>query len=458
VNPSEVNKTDANVRKLATDILAKVDVRKAYADILLDHVLDAFPLSRRDRALLTELTYGTLRWRGRIDAQLEPLLHRGLDDAHPFIRNLLRITLYQIDFLDRIPDYAAVNAAVELAKRHNGGQAARFVNAILRCYLREKASKPPGGDWTSAGVSELSAYWSHPQWLVQQWRGYLGAEELSALLEANNQEATLVLRANSLRTTREDLIGLLRAEGAAAKATPWSPQGIAIGASCAVDQLPGFQEGLFQVQGEASQLVGYLVAPQAGERILDVCAAPGGKSTHLAELTQDRGEIVAADISQAGLRKLQQSAKRLGLHSIRTLVADVSKATAPFGIAYDRILVDAPCSGLGTLRSHPEIKWNRAQKDILRLSRLQQTILTRSAAYLRPGGVLVYSTCTLTAEENEQVVQQFLKNCDRFILEDAASHLPDAAKDLVRDGYFTAWPHRHGTDGFFAARLKRVDA
>jgi 16S rRNA (cytosine967-C5)-methyltransferase len=348
---------------------------------------------------------------------------------------------------------------VDLAKMHNGEQAARFVNAVLRRHLREKENNPstkPGPE--SAAFSDISEHWSHPQWLVRQWSDYLGFGELPALLQANNEQSALVLRVNPLRTTKEGLLELLRREGVQAAPTSWSPQGISISSSSPVDRLPGFQEGLFQVQGEASQLVGYLVAPQAGERILDACAAPGGKATHLAELTGDLGEIIGADISQAGLQKLAENSRRLGLDSIRPVVADASKGTSGLGNLYDRILVDAPCSGLGTLRSHPEIKWNRSQADIQRLSRLQRAILARSADQLKPGGVLVYSTCTLTAAENETVVQRFLENYAEFVLEDATVYLPAAAKGLVHNGYFMAWPHRHGTDGFFAARLKKVDA
>jgi 16S rRNA (cytosine967-C5)-methyltransferase len=361
--------------------------------------------------------------------------------------------------LDRIPDYAAVNAAVALAKAHGGGQAGGFVNAVLRGYLRQKNKELPKPDPETAALSKISEYWSHPQWLVQQWRDALGAGEIEALLQANNAEAALVLRANRLRTSREDLLDLLCREGTEAAPTRWSPQGIAIRSICPVDQLPGFHEGLFQVQGEASQLVSYLLTPGPGERVLDACAAPGGKTTHLAELMQDRGEIIATDISQPGLRKIEENARRLGLNSIRTVFADASKATyASASPPYDRILVDAPCSGLGTLRSHPEIKWNRNPADIQRLSGLQQRILARSAAQLKPGGVLVYSTCTLIRDENQDVVQKFLQNCSKFVLEDAADHLPNAAKSLVKNGYFTAWPHRHGTDGFFAARMRKVNA
>jgi 16S rRNA (cytosine967-C5)-methyltransferase len=386
-------------------------------------------------------------------------MRRPLERAYPFLRNLLRATLYQILFLDRIPDYASVNAAVDLAKLHGGEQAAGFVNAVLRRYLRQKASTElPKPDAQTAALSQISEYWSHPQWLVRHWRDYLRAGELEALLQANNEEANLVLRVNLLRASREKLLELLCREGTEATPTLWSPQGIMVRPSSSIDQLAGFQEGLFQVQGEASQLVSYLLAPQPGERILDACSAPGGKATHLAELTQDDGEIIATDISQPGLNKVEENAKRLKLTSVRTLLRDASTASAGFQDLYDRILVDAPCSGLGTLRSHPEIKWNRSDADIRRLSRLQQTILACTASQLKPGGVLVYSTCTLTADENEQVVQQFLKDCDKFILEDAVDYLPGPAKNLACNGIMKAWPHRHGSDGFFAARLRKVSA
>ncbi len=460
MSASEPKQSDYNVRELATKILVKVETQKAYADILLDHALRSSGLSRRDGALLTELTYGTLRWRGKIDAQIKSLIRLPFENAHPFIRNLLRATLYQIIFLERIPDYASVNAAVMLAKLHKGGKAAGFVNAVLRGYLRQKEKNEPlTPDPETAALNEMSEYWSHPQWLVQRWRDYLGSGEIAALLQANNKAAPLVLRANALKIARKDLLDLLCRGGTEAGPTRWSPQGITIRSGSPIDQLPGFHEGFFQVQGEASQLVSYLLAPLPRERVLDACAAPGGKTTHLAELAQDRGEIIAADISQAGLRRIEENAKRLGLVSIRTYFADASKAPdESSSSSYDRILVDAPCSGLGTLRSHPEIKWNRNQADVKRLSRLQRTILARAAAQLKPGGVLVYSTCTLTAEENEDVVQKFLQNCDTLILENAADHLPEPAKNLVHHGYLMAWPHRHDTDGFFAARLRKVAA
>jgi 16S rRNA (cytosine967-C5)-methyltransferase len=444
------------VRQLAAEILLKVDTRKAYADALLDHTLKSAVIEDRDRALLTEIIYGTLRWRGRLDACVKPWIRRSLGDTDPFIRNLLRLTLYQLIFLDRIPDYAAVNEAVKMAKARAGARAAGFVNGVLRNVLSgQKALIEP--ELRKASVKDFAEYWSHPEWLVERWLEYFGSDEIEALLKANNDEAPLVLRTNSTRVKREALLDLLRSKDIKASACPWSPEGILVQSRVPVDQLPGLTGGLFQIQGEASQLVTYLLRPRPGERILDACAAPGGKATHIAESIGDGGRIVAIDISPQGIKRVEQNARRLGLSSIEAFHADAGRPLSPpLHEPYDRVLVDAPCSGFGTLRSHPEIKWNRSESDIQRLSQLQKKILVRAASYLKPDGVLVYSTCTLIEDENEKVVEDFLENHSTFVLEDPAGYLPNEARSLVRKRYFMALPHRHNTDGFFAARIRKV--
>jgi 16S rRNA (cytosine967-C5)-methyltransferase len=443
-------------RGLVADILVKVETRKAYADVLLDQTLKAKSLSSPDRALLTELTYGTLRWRGRLDAHLAPLLRRPLEKTDPFLKNLLRLSLYQFIFLDRIPDYAAVNEAVELTKSRAGGKAGGFVNGVLRNFLREakQVAKP---DLKESPINAVAEYWSHPDWLVEKWLRYFSTTETEALLQANNQEAPLVLRTNLRHGTREGLLELFQSRNIQASPAPWSPQGITVQSKGLVENLPGFHEGNFQVQGEASQLVAYLLDPQPGERILDACAAPGGKTTQIAELMDDRGVVVATDISAKGLKRLQENAIRLRLESIRAFQADLSKPLSrSFSRPFDRILIDAPCSGFGTLRSHPEIKWNRGEADIKRLSELQEKILVNAASNLKPGGVLVYSTCTLIDDENERVVKTFLQQQKEFVLDGATAYLPQPARSLVRDNYFMALPHKHNTDGFFAARMRKL--
>jgi 16S rRNA (cytosine967-C5)-methyltransferase len=276
-------------------------------------------------------------------------------------------------------------------------------------------------------------------------------------MRANNEKPPLALRVNSLKATRDDLLDRLFRAHLQPTAAPLSPQGVLLPSAGAVENLPGFDEGLFQIQGEASQLVSYLLSPQADERILDACAAPGGKTTHIAELMKDQGELVALDISARGIEKLRQNVQRLGLKAVRVLRADAGEAfTESIAGPYDRILVDAPCSGLGTLRGHPEIKWHREESDVRRLSALQLKILDRVAGYLKPGGILVYSTCTLTRDENERTVNCFLATHPEFELQDAASYLPHQARHMVQEKYFRALPQRDNTDGFFGARLKKV--
>jgi 16S rRNA (cytosine967-C5)-methyltransferase len=447
---------EKSVRQLASEILFKVDTRKAYADILLDQALRTAGLDERDRALLTELTYGTLRWRGAIDGRLSRSLKRAPAEVDAPIRNLLRLTYYQLIYLDRIPPYAAVNEAVELAKAFGGRKAAGFVNGVLRNFLRAPHNQSQIRSDTT--VPSLAVQYSHPEWLVQRWLDDYGADPAQALMRANNERALLILRANALSITRDELIDRLQTAGIEATAASLAPQGILLPAGGVIESLPGFAEGLFQVQGEASQLVSCLLSPLPGERILDACAAPGGKSTYIAELMHDDGEIIAIDISQRGIERIRQNVNRLGPKSVRAVRADVSEPSAELSAApYDRILVDAPCSGLGTLPAHPEIKWNRGENDIRRLSHLQLKILNQVSGYLKQDGILVYSTCTLTVEENERNVESFLAEHAEFELEDAARYLPPKTKHMVRGKYFQALPHRDNTDGFFAARMRKVD-
>jgi 16S rRNA (cytosine967-C5)-methyltransferase len=456
LRPATTFESSGNVRKQAVDILVRVELDRAYTDILLDQVLQRGIISDKDRSLLTEIVYGTLRWRGRIDCHLKQLTRRSFEDTDPFIKNLLRITLYQFSFLDRVPQYAALNEAVNLAKLHAGSRVSGFVNGIFRNFIRtNRTTTSPDPD--SCGVAALAAYWSHPEWLINEWIEYLGRAHVVPLMAANNRQAPLVLRTNVPRTDRVALLRSFETHGIEAVPTTWSPQGIVVHSQVPIERLSGYQEGFFQVQGEASQLITFLLDPHPGEKVLDACAAPGGKATHIAELMDDKGQVTAVDRSPKGVVKIDENAIRLGLKSIHTIKADMTKRVAAAqDTTYDRILVDAPCSGLGTLRSHPEIKWNRGIADVLRLSKLQRKILEHAANYLKPEGVLVYSTCTLTAHENESVVSDFLACHREFVLDDAAPYLPDQAKSLVREKYFMALPHKHDIDGFFSARLRRV--
>lgn len=445
-----------NVRDLACEILLQVDARKAYADILLDRTLRSHPLSDLDRALLTELVYGTLRWRGKIDMELGRHLQRPLEKTDGAVRNLLRLASYQLLFLEKIPDYAAVNEAVELAKSRRGTKAAGFVNGVLRSLLRDE-TRTRAPNPAARSINEIAVEYSHPAWIVRRWVDEFGPDAARDLMRANNQRAPLSLRVNSLRGSREELLQRFAAAGIQAAAGEHSPQAVLVQPAGAVENLPGFFTGSFQVQGEASQLVGFLLAPMPGERVLDACAAPGGKTAHLAELVNDRGELIAVDKSAPGVEKIRQNLARLGIRSVRVMQADAGEDLPGLEPeSCDRILLDAPCSGLGTLRAHPEIKWQRTESDIQRLSRLQAKMLRRAAVYLKPRGVMVYATCTLSRAENERNIEVFLSEQREFELEEAARYLPLQARHMVQGAFYQALPQRDGTDGFFAARLRKA--
>jgi 16S rRNA (cytosine967-C5)-methyltransferase len=297
---------------------------------------------------------------------------------------------------------------------------------------------------------------SHPRWLVEQWIGELGVEEARALLAADNEAAPTVLRVNRLRATRDSLLARLAHAGVEAEPTSFSPDGVRVRSSGDPSALPGYAEGLFALQGEASQLIAWLLGVEPHSQVLDACAAPGGKTTHIAEHLGERGMVVGSDRSRAGLEYLRATARRLGIGGIEVLNADARALPLAANLRFDAALVDAPCSGLGTLRQHPEIRWRRDPAQLPQLIDLQRQLIAGAAARVRPGGALVYATCTLLASENEQVVEDFVAANPDFELEHAAPLLPREARGLVdQHGYLRSWPHRDGLDGFFAARLKR---
>lgn len=440
-------------RALAWQMLRRVEEEGAYAGALLGHAPKADTLPARERALLTRLVYGTLAWQGYLDHILAAFSRRPPAALDAPLRTLLRLALFQICLLTKIPPFAAVNTSVELAKGFRGGAAAGFVNAVLR-RAASAWRDVPFPSRQDHPIEYLSARLSHPRWLVERWVAQYGIDETEQMLRANNESAPTVLRVNRLKSEPAELLAEWRAAQLAAEPCQYSPIGIRITGSGTPDALPGYGSGLFSVQGEASQLVGCLVAARPGERILDVCAAPGGKATHLAELMDNHGEVIAIDTNARGIERVRGMAHRLGLSILHPVAADATTWHPPDG-KFDRIMVDAPCSGLGTLRQHPEIKWRRSAEDIASVAALQRQLLLRSAEWLRPGGVLVYCTCTMSAEENEDVVGDFLRQHPAFAVDDSRPFMPAAATGVIGgDGFLRTFPHRHGLDGFFAVRLK----
>jgi 16S rRNA (cytosine967-C5)-methyltransferase len=430
-----------------------VEEEGAYADALLGHVPEADTLPPRDRALLTRLVYGTLAWQGYLDHILAAFARRPPAKLDAPLRTLLRLALLQICRLTKIPPFAAVNTAVELAKSFRGGAGAGLVNAVLRRAVSGWRDVPfPSRP--DHPIDYLSLRFSHPRWLVERWTARYGVDETEALLRANNESAATVLRVNQLKSAPARILEEWRASQLGAEPCRYSPVGIRMTGGGTPDALPGHADGQFSLQGEASQLVGFLVAPKPGERVLDVCAAPGGKATHLAELMGNEGEVIAVDMNARGIERVRRMAQRLGLSILHPVVADATTWDPPEG-PFDRILIDAPCSGLGTLRQHPEIKWRRTPEDVASLAGLQRTLLLRSAEWLRPGGVLVYATCTLSADENELAIDDFLGHHPTIAVDDARPFMPPTGRELIdRDGFLRTFPHRHGLDGFFAVRLK----
>lgn len=444
----------ANPRALAVDILNRVDEEQAFAEPLLDAVLSSGrPGSDADRGLLTFLVYGTLRMRGLLDFLIDRF-YRGKPHAlQTGIRNILRVALFQARFAEKIPVYAAVDEAVNTTKVLFPGRE-KLVNAILRNSLRGMAGvEYPGLEADPAG--HIAVAHSHPRWLVERWLDGLGFEQTLALCKADNEIPPLALRVNLLKATRQDVMERLARAGHDVRPTGYSPEGIILAKPpVALREMHELTGGLLYVQDEASQLVSRFLAPEKRERVLDLCAGAGGKTTHLAALMENEGEIVAADIQAGKLEALNATARRWGITAVKTAVVDAADAagTASLG-SFDRVLVDAPCSGLGTLRRNPEIRWHLTAQKLGKFPPLQRRILGNAAACVKGGGVLLYSTCTVMPEENEGVVEAFLEGHRDFIPARPPAGFPAGVIDAK--GFLRTFPHHHGTDGFFGALLRR---
>lgn len=445
-------------RDLALRVLNDLSRKPGFSASSLDSLFRSRPpLEERDRALVSQLVQGSVRWRARLDWTVSQASDVSLRKISPAVLNLLRLALYQVLFLDRVPESAAVNEAVKQAKRKHPPYVASFVNAVLRNVCRNKAeiSFPDRG---KAPVDYLSTFYSYPEWLVRKWIREWGMEVAEALLDAQNRFPALTLRANPIRISRDDLILRLSDEGLAAEPTPYSPQGVRLpDFRGRIDQNRSFKDGLFQVQDEAAQVSSLLLFPAAGETVLDLCAGYGGKTSHLAELMGNEGRVIALDMNRTRLVSLATNATRLGVKNTAAVVADASKDLASlFRAGFDRIVVDAPCSGLGVLSRHPDGKWLKKEEDIPRLAQLQKKILRNGCSMLHRGGTLLYVTCTLSKEENEEVVEACLAENKAIRVVDLRDECPHWAKNLIDDrGFLRTFPHLHHMDGFFGALLRK---
>lgn len=431
-------------------MLARVDAGGAFANVALHYALARARFSPEDAALATELVWGTLRYQARLDWTLAVRLRYALDELPPRIRAILRSAVYQLLFLRRVPAHAAVHEAVTLARRHGHAGTARLTNAVLRAVAGGGEQPLPDAQAEPAG--HIAIEHAHPRWLVDRWIARYGAAETIALCSANNTAAPVTARVNTLRTTAADVARELNASGVTVEPT-LLPEGVALhGAFAARHRL--VESGLLTPQDVGAMLVTRVLDPQPGETVIDACAAPGGKTTHIAERMADRGRVVACDIHAGKLEALRRRTAVMGLHVVEVRAQDARHLGSAFPAAADRVLVDAPCTGLGVVRRRPDIKWRIQPGDLPALAALQRAVLEGAASAVRPGGVLVYSVCTTEPEEGSAVVDEFVRRHPEYA-PDPAMLLP-AGVTASAPGVVTLLPHRHNTDGFYIARLHRV--
>lgn len=439
----------ASTRTLAVTALAQILSRPKKPKDVLDGL--SADIDKRERAFLMEIVYGVLRHRDLLDWMFRGFLKKP-SGLSPNTINNLRAAVYQIKFM-RVPHWAVVDEAVETEKICKGRPA--LVNAVLRNFLRyiDEIAPPPRED----PADYISVTTSHPLWLVKRWIGRFGPDEALKLAEKNNEMPPFTIRVRD-SSKREETIRALSDNGIKAVPTAYSPSGVVLEGPVTFNELSEIIPPGYIVQDEAAQLVTFLLGPLPGERVLDACAAPGGKTTHLAHMMEDRGEITAVESEVKRIRQIEENISRLGLKSIRIIHGDLKNLEeVNIGQPFDKILLDAPCSSLGVIRRNPDVKYRHSKKDMLKFSGNQGRILSAVSGLLKSGGIMVYSVCSTEPEEGEEVIDLFLqKNPDFSIIEDRPDFLaPFEVRDRYGNLYYRTFPHRHNMDGFFAAKLRK---
>ncbi|MBY0598369.1 16S rRNA (cytosine(967)-C(5))-methyltransferase RsmB [Bacillus bingmayongensis] len=439
-----------NVRELALDGLIQVEKSGAYSNLLLNNLIEKSQIDRKDVGLLTEIVYGTIQRRDTLDYYLQPFLRKKVE---AWVKVLLRLSLYQMIYLDRVPERAAIHEAVEIAKRRGHKGIAGMVNGVLRSIQREGV---PAVEEIQDPVKRLSVATSHPEWLVQEWTAAYDLETAEKMCKVNLLPPVSAARVNVDKGTVEEAIVLLENEGVEAKRGDLSEDAIQIEKGN-VAHTEAFQKGFLSIQDESSMLVARALEPEEGDMVLDSCAAPGGKTTHIAERLKGTGQVTSLDLHPHKVRLIQQQAKRLGLENVETKALDARKVQEHFANeSFDKILVDAPCSGFGVIRRKPDIKLGKEKGDSERLSTIQLSILEKVAPLLKAGGRLVYSTCTIEKIENEQVIERFLQEHPEFEWDTTMKErMPEKLRPYINDGQVQILPHYFATDGFYIACLRK---
>lgn len=436
-------------REIALRVLTEYP-GKAKPDDLLEEFLTTYDPERRERALATQIVSGTIKWRNRLDHIIKHFSRKGRV-ASPVVLNVLRLSLYQLVFLDKVPSYGATNEGVKLASKYASTHEASYVNAILRRYLREKDDLG-FPDLHKDPVKHISVVHSHPPWLIRRWLRRYSAEEVIRLAEANNRVPAIGLRVNRLRAALDDLERVLQSDGidVVSKGFGGTDHVYVRGAS-PVDALSAHQRGLVQVQDASSTLVGHVLSPEEGSVVVDLCSAPGGKVTHLYEIVGGKATVVANDVTFVRLEDVRKNAMRLGHDRLDYAVSD-ARAASFRGV--DFALVDAPCTGLGVLARRWDLRWTKRESDISRMASYQREILNSAIDVVKPGGVVVYSTCSIEPDENEAVVEAVMARRRDVRLADISRFVPEGV--VYREGMMQTLPHVHDVDGMFAARLERT--
>lgn len=439
-----------NARKLCADVLLSVYNNNSYLSETLSSLRKKYDISPIDMRFINEVTHGVMKYKIRIDYIISKNSSLRLKKISQYILCILECAVYQIIFMDRVPNEAAVDEAVKLVKEIGQNRACGFVNAVLRSI----SSNGGNVSYPENEIENFSTYCSIPLWLAKRWENQFGMEEAKKIAKSLLNKGELMLRCNTLKTSPEVLIESLNGHGINAKVHNNQMTDIGYMIECSnmnnLEKLPEFENGHFYVQDFAAALTVEVLAPKSGETVIDMCAAPGGKTTHIAEKMGNNGKVIAFDIHEHKLKRINQNAKRLGIDIICASTSDGTMLREEYRGVADRVLVDAPCSGLGVLRKKPDIKYFRKEEDISELSKTGLSILENASKYLKCGGILVYSTCTIDPCENEDVTKEFLSNHPDFCLEPIKEYNKD------NDGCLTLYPHTDGCDGFYICKMKKI--
>lgn len=445
-----MKKKQLTVREIALNIINKAEKQQSYTNLLVKNNLNKYKLSSRDAKLLTMLSYGTVQRKYTLDFYLQPFIKGNLQT---WVRNLLRMTVYQLVYLDRIPVHAAINEAVEISKKRGHQGVAKLINGILRAFVRTELRS---FDEIADQGERLAIETSHPLWLINLWINDYGYEKTELMCRGNLASPVQSARVNQTLITPKLCLQQLTEAGFQVELSNFVPEGIR-NFSGNLANSECYQAGLITIQDESSMLVTYALDPQEGDKILDVCAAPGGKTTHLAERINNSGNIIALDIYEHKIKLINEQVNRLKLTNVTTKLLDGRQVASYFkNETFDRILLDVPCSGFGVIRRKPDLKYTKTKKDLLSLQQIQLQLLEQVTTLLKVGGLLVYSTCTVNRLENDNVIEQFLKLHDEFEIDKTMSdRLPGQVKHLLKNNTLQIFPQDLGTDGFFIACLRK---